>query len=245
MRGASCHSKEGFRSSAINQHQNYITSFTATIQILSLIMSLPSSEYSTLPTREKLVNLGPLANALADAGEGSELKRKHDEDAAQNADEERKRTCPEPGGPSENPSRGKEKTGRQCLRIQNVPLEWSKTDLLDFLRMLVTGDESLDDLDASALSLYPACSGGRQTALLNPEEPLPYFQELRTTNSVYLPVNDKLSGRKIFDLEVDSDFPGLTPLNAPKGEIVVELVSYFYFPQGSGVSEETDLGNII
>lgn len=142
------------------------------------------------------------------------LKRKHDEDAAQDEESKRSRVTGEESGQIDNLiSKG------QCLRIQNVPLAWSKDELLACLRKV---DQSLKNLDAHALSLYPACSSSApsQTALLNTEEPLAYFESLKRKQPVYIMVNDPVSRNTC--LEVDSHFAALTPLNAPEGKIVAE-----------------------
>lgn len=177
----------------------------------------------------------PNPDASENPGRGLGQKRKHGERSDRGRVEERKRNCRETdedleeiGGGSEvgKPGEGAGRISRQCLRIQNVPREWSQDDLLDYLRNL---DTSLGNLDASALSLYPACAGPTQTALLNPEEPLAYFMPLRTKPSMYLPVMSERPGRKVCHLEIDSHFSALTPLNAPEGEIVAESVSHFSF----------------
>lgn len=114
-----------------------------------------------------------------------------------------------------------ERVTRKCWRIQNVPLSWKVDDLLGCLRGL---DRSLMDLDANSLSLYPACSGPMQTALLNLEGSPKYLQPLNTQNVMYIPIPNKNTGRSRSNLEVDCGFYGLTPLNTPEREIIAELV---------------------
>jgi len=100
-----------------------------------------------------------------------------------------------------------------CFRISNAPLT---TDLL----------ACFEDLDASLstthgipqLSLYPACSGASQVALLSPVHYPQYLQDLG-------PYDNYLVRRPDFDILINRDFHGLTPLNVPKGDIIAEFVS--------------------
>ena len=99
-----------------------------------------------------------------------------------------------------------------CFRISNVPRAWSEDELLQAFRI------SNDSLDLATsqyrLSLYPACSGSSQTALLNLRCP---------GNSWDLePKMDRLIDIGGSHLVMDRHFYGLTPLNTPKGEIVAE-----------------------
>ena len=99
-----------------------------------------------------------------------------------------------------------------CFRVSNVPQTWGEAELLQVLR---GSDHSLDlAIGQYQLSLYPACSGPSQTALLNIQCP-GYERDLESNQ-------DKLIGREDSDLVMDSHFYGLTPLNNPEGEIVVE-----------------------
>jgi hypothetical protein len=97
-----------------------------------------------------------------------------------------------------------------CFRIANVPCTWSKERLIT---ALLTVDPSLDK--TSQLSLYPACCGTTQTALLNQATCTEYFQTLKPNKYNYVKTSDGI-------LVIDSHFYDLTPLNNPKGEIVAE-----------------------
>lgn len=155
-----------------------------------------------------------LAIDLTGASEnrGESRKRKHDEDAVRDEGSKRSRVTGEDSGKIDN------QAGKwQCLRIQNVPLSWGKDMLLACLQ---TAHTSLNSLDAGALELYPACSSSSQTALLNTNEPLAYFESLKLKQPEYIPVNDPVFRNTC--LEVDSHFAALTPLNAPEGHIVAE-----------------------
>lgn len=150
----------------------------------------------------------PEASENPDGNE--QLKRKHEEDAARDEVSKRSRVTGKKSGQIDNPI-----IKGQCLRIQNVPLAWSEDDLLDCLRK---AHPSLNSLDADELSLYPACSSSApsQTALLNSEEPLAFFEPLKHNKCIYIPVSRRTR------LEVDSHFAALTPLNTPEGKIVAE-----------------------
>lgn len=156
---------------------------------------------------------GAPPEALENRGESLRLKRKHDEDAARDEESKRSRVAGEDSGQIDN------RAGKgQCLRIQNVPLAWSKDELLACLQ---TAHTSLNNLDAGALELYPACSSSlSQTALLNTKEPLAYFESLKLKQPKYIPVNDPALRNAC--LEVDSHFAALTPLNMPEGNIIAE-----------------------
>jgi hypothetical protein len=99
-----------------------------------------------------------------------------------------------------------------CFRISNVPPMWSEAELV---RAFQSSDDSLDLATSQyRLSLYPACSGSSQTAILNLQCP---------GRSWNLQSNeDKLIRREGKDIVMDRHFYGLTPLNTPEDEIVAE-----------------------
>jgi hypothetical protein len=68
------------------------------------------------------------------------------------------------------------------------------------------------------LSLYPACNGSTQTALLNLNTSTEYFQQLKPDDFNYVSTAGGV------DLVIDSHFYDLTPLNSPRDEVVAELV---------------------
>ena len=111
-------------------------------------------------------------------------------------------------------STAKHKLAPACFRISNVPPTWNERNLLQAIR---SSDDS-PDLASTAqyrLSFYPACSGSRQTALLNLQSP--GCQWNLQSNE------DKLiRGEDDSDIVMDRHFRGLTPLNTPEGEIVAE-----------------------
>lgn len=108
-------------------------------------------------------------------------------------------------------------TSPMCFRIANVPSTWSETDLVEALNSISTGP-SLEQ--TFQLSLYPACCGYTQTALLSLATCTQYFQDLErnVVNHVKTPDGTLLA--------IDSHFYGMTPLNEPKDDIVAESVPF-------------------
>ncbi|KAF8536358.1 hypothetical protein BDD12DRAFT_290351 [Trichophaea hybrida] len=106
----------------------------------------------------------------------------------------------------------------KCFRIANVPPTWSRDDLLDSLRKI---DSSLARRDSHEyqLSLYPACYGSTQTALLNLCTCSEYFQQLKPNDFNYVKTS---SGTQ---LVIDSHFYDLTPLNSPGDYVVADVVA--------------------
>lgn len=103
-------------------------------------------------------------------------------------------------------------TTPKCFRISNVPLDWRKDKLLEALK----GIDPLLEPDPQ-LSLYPACCGDTQTALLSLRICTTYFQCLKSNDSNYVTTLDGV-------LVIDSHFYDLTPLNTLEKEIVAESV---------------------
>jgi hypothetical protein len=99
-----------------------------------------------------------------------------------------------------------------CFRISNVPPTWSEGELLQALQSF---DNTLDPaIGQYRLSLYPACCGSSQTALLNLQCP-GYSWDLESNGDQIIEMEDS-------DLVMDRHFYGLTPLNNPGGEIIAE-----------------------
>jgi hypothetical protein len=95
-----------------------------------------------------------------------------------------------------------------------VPLGWGKEMLLN---TLYTIDPSLKTRKVQ-LSLFPACSGPTQTALLNLDNITEYFQHVKSNAFKYELMADGSY------LAIDTHFYDLSPLNTPEGEIFAELV---------------------
>lgn len=108
-------------------------------------------------------------------------------------------------------------------RIEEIPMGWSGDELLEHLRT----HKIFSNLETDSLSLYPASSGMFMTGLLKPKMSCKSFDELKDdhSNSVTLYMPDKDSGEVSVDLSIDCLFYGLTPLNNPKGEHIIELVT--------------------
>jgi hypothetical protein len=104
-----------------------------------------------------------------------------------------------------------------CFRISNIPPDWDKEQVLEFLRQL---EQSLGDLQPQ-LSLNPPLSGigGTKTALLKLYmDSSTYFLRLDPNTTCY----EKLSsGGNAESVAIDRHFYGLTPLYTPT-KIVAE-----------------------
>lgn len=113
-----------------------------------------------------------------------------------------------------------------CWRIQNIPQEWSQEELLRRLKKI---DKSLEKLEAHWLSVYPAYSGNTKTGLLNMKVPLQFFLKLDpdSTHPITIIEQSETKERIEIDISFDCHFHGLTPLNVPKGENIIELATPF------------------
>ncbi|KAI5855181.1 hypothetical protein BZA05DRAFT_472091 [Tricharina praecox] len=107
----------------------------------------------------------------------------------------------------------------KCFRISAVPPGWSDDDLFDALR---TVDPSLHN--RNDLSLYPACCGSTQTALLNLHTYSQYFHSIDVNKSTYERVA-KTAVRTDALLVIDCHFYDFTPLNTPDGNILADVVA--------------------
>ena len=106
----------------------------------------------------------------------------------------------------------------KCFRISGIPQDWKEDDLL---RALQNIDPDFRN-QKSQLSLYPACCGSSQTALLE-LYPTKYFQSLGPNESTYKRVSP--AGKTEAVLTIDSHFYDLTPLNTPDKQIIAELAA--------------------
>jgi hypothetical protein len=105
----------------------------------------------------------------------------------------------------------------KCFRISGIPQDWKEDDLLGALQDI---DPDLRN-QKSQLSLYPACCGSSQTALLELDT-TNYFQSLGLNES-YKRISPPSKTAAV--LTIDSDFYGLTPLNTPDKQIIAELAA--------------------
>ncbi|KAF8533705.1 hypothetical protein BDD12DRAFT_898072 [Trichophaea hybrida] len=114
----------------------------------------------------------------------------------------------------------------KCFRVSNIPAGWTKDNLRCWLERL---DERLDFNNADCrVSLYLACYGRGQTALLNMKCIPECFRNIDPGESKHFNVSNKLGcpGKEIV-LSVDYHFYDLTPLNTPDmrpEHIVTEFV---------------------
>jgi len=106
----------------------------------------------------------------------------------------------------------------KCFRISGIPQDWKEDDLLGALQTI---DPDLQN-QKSQLSLYPACCGFSQTALLE-LDPTKYFQSLGPNESTHIRVSPASKTETI--LTIDSHFYDLTPLNTPDEQIIAELAA--------------------
>jgi len=111
----------------------------------------------------------------------------------------------------------KSSTRNKCFRIPGIPQDWKEDDLLDALQNI---DPDLRNQKLQ-LSLYPACCGPSQTALLELDT-TKYFQSLGPNES-YKRVSPPSKTEAV--LTIDSDFYGLTPLNTPDEQIIAEFAA--------------------
>lgn len=102
-----------------------------------------------------------------------------------------------------------------------MPEEWTADQLLENLR---NHDQSLVAMKPYRISLYPAYSGRTQTALLNIDVPHGLFRDLdpNQTQPIVIVRTSETGVRIEVDLTVDCHFRGLTPLNSPVGDNIIE-----------------------
>jgi hypothetical protein len=95
----------------------------------------------------------------------------------------------------------------KSFRIQNIPLDWTKEQLLDALRKAPTLLEfGLND----QITLHRSCYNATQVAVLSLSKYGGYFEKILSEGEGF-----------IQDLKIDCDFYGMTQLNTP-GEIRAE-----------------------
>ena len=107
----------------------------------------------------------------------------------------------------------------KCFRVSGIPQDWEEDDLLGALQTI---DPDLRRQEGLQLSLYPACCGSSQTALLELDT-TEYFQSLGPNESTYKRAFP--AGRTEAVLTIDSHLYDLTPLNTPDEQIIAELVA--------------------
>jgi len=88
--------------------------------------------------------------------------------------------------------------------------------------MLLAALENIDPYRESVklqLSLYPACCGANQTAILNLDVCTEYYKQLKLRDFNYAPITNTTDSEH---LVFDCHFYGLTPLNSPGDKVVAE-----------------------
>ena len=107
----------------------------------------------------------------------------------------------------------------KCFRVSGIPQDWEKDDLLSALQSIDTNLRN----QKPQLSLYPACCGSSQTALIELDA-TKYFQSLRPNEFTYERICPANKTEAV--LAIDSHFNDLTPLNTPDKQIIAELVAF-------------------
>jgi hypothetical protein len=102
----------------------------------------------------------------------------------------------------------------KCFRITGLPSSWTENDLFDILH---AADPSLIHENYRP-SLYPACYGTTQTALLNLDSSTERLQRQE-----HFIIQQSASRTEVV-LTLDCSFHNLTPLNVPRGKVVAEYV---------------------
>ncbi|KAF8542128.1 hypothetical protein BDD12DRAFT_428180 [Trichophaea hybrida] len=106
----------------------------------------------------------------------------------------------------------------RCVRISGIPKRWSDTDLIAALQ---TFDPSLEGRQHD-ISMYPACCGDTQTALLNSNTCAEIVERRQSKQATH--IFNESSGSEIF-LAIDSHFNDLTPLNRAESIILADVVA--------------------
>ncbi|KAJ8130970.1 hypothetical protein O1611_g2656 [Lasiodiplodia mahajangana] len=127
-----------------------------------------------------------------------------------------------PSSPFDNPwalplDRTRTQVNNMCWRVQNVPYDWTKETLRAHL-------EPLSDrgcLEVSWITLHPAVSSATQTALLCFKVVPSFFQDLNPNEAHPLKIGEYTEG----DLSIDCHFRGLTPLNTPTGDSIIDIIA--------------------
>jgi hypothetical protein len=144
-------------------------------------------------------------------------KRKDPPSPRQTARTHKRTNIADYGPPTIDPNSYAIANRTKCFRISGVPQDWRKDDLLGALQNI---DPDLRN-QKPQLSLYPACCGSSQTALLELDT-TKYFQSLGPNES-YERVSPPSKTEAV--LTIDSHFYDLTPLNTPDKQIIAEFVA--------------------
>jgi hypothetical protein len=102
------------------------------------------------------------------------------------------------------------------FRISGIPAKWTAVSVVGALKSLEP--TIIDDHQNPHLSLYPACSGFTQTGLLKLENCIGLLETTKL-NNIRLELEVKEESAYV---HIDGHFCGLTPLNTPDNEYIVE-----------------------
>lgn len=105
------------------------------------------------------------------------------------------------------------------MRISGIPRSWNRDHILDVLGTL---DPTFStDKSSQSLSVFPACHGDRQVALCEVDTSASL---IRTVHKVHKGLSRVTAGEDNIQLDLDTQFYDMTPLNAP-GEVVADVVA--------------------
>jgi hypothetical protein len=115
--------------------------------------------------------------------------------------------------------------GPICYRITDIPPHWNESQMLSVLQH---NDADFDKISTSnpnkvyQLGIFPTCSGSTQTVLLNLSIRTKFFDWIQKNSRKLLrsPDGDILV--------IDKAFFGLTPLNTPGNDAILELGHAFH-----------------
>jgi hypothetical protein len=105
---------------------------------------------------------------------------------------------------------------RHYFRISGIPAGWTEVKVVGELKSLKP--TIIHDDQHPHLYLFPACSGSTQTGLLEVKNCL---ELLEATRLEKIQLELSVEGERVF-VDIDGHFLGLTPLNTPENEYIVE-----------------------
>jgi hypothetical protein len=120
------------------------------------------------------------------------------------------------GDTDQSTAKAQEASGPKLIRISGVPQDWTDEDVLNGL--LAVGPTCIFQGQVSKLTLYPDCSGTRQTGLLSLDKYTGLI-ECNKPGGITLEIAKEDNTETI---DLDSHFHDLTPLNTPENDILAE-----------------------
>jgi hypothetical protein len=116
----------------------------------------------------------------------------------------------------QSPPKTQEASGLTFIRISGVPQDWTDEDVLNGL--LAVKPPCILQGQVSKLTLYPDCSGTRQTGHLSLDKCTGLI-EYNKPGGITVEIAKEDSRETIV---LDSHFHDLTPLNTPENDILAE-----------------------